>query len=521
MDWARDHLGNDVPAWRGGISAFGLVCPSCGEPVRRRAGGERRPHFAHFSHRAKPDCENYFPPLGAVAGSVQRTGVTAPAGRLKRESLSCGLFLVHQPELDSLGLWLRIPSVELGRTATGSLVIQSGLGHRTYQVADLHTARLVPLAPQFPLATSSGSGDLLPLAAHLSGQVSEFAADRNLFYREEKGGRYVFSDEPLEWGTRYRLLARDMVAPPTELGGALDWTPGRKFGEWHSYEMALPSAFASSRPQLRAQIAEFLGRRIRQGRPRLFVVQPLPHHVELDGTYVYPESPETILLRRSASGKVTVHALGGSTEPTVSEMTNEWVQLHGLPAGGQDCTISIDGSEQVVFRVEACELFRPTGLIATAGDAVWDLFAEAPVAPAELLRNELSVECGNVRIAAHVVRLNDGWRQEGSLLSSAAGTAKVLYAGSFGELLSASVASSEKENRSEHGSLSKTRPPVATRLWVEGLVARSFGWGGLQRVQRYFLDPCRENLYRLGPIMTSSLMPHIRAAQDQEQERRA
>lgn len=515
MDWARDHLGNHVPAWRGGISGFGLVCPSCGEPVRRRAGSERRPHFAHFSHRAKPDCDNYFPPLGTVVESALRAAAAAPAGRLKRESLSCGLFLVHQLERDSLTLRLRIPSVELGPTATGNLVVQSGHGYHPYRVVDLHTARLLSLSPQFPLAASTGSGDLLPLAAHVSGQVGAFAADVNLFYAEEKGGRFVFGDEPVEWGTRYRLLARAVIAPPSELGSALDWKPGQKFGEWNSYEMALPLTFASSRPQLPAQIAEFLGRRIRNGRPRLFVVQPSPHHIDVDGTYVYPESPESILLRRSANKKVTVETPLGLALPAVSELTDEWVQLKGLPASGHDCTVSIDGNEQMVFRVESCELFRPTGVIARVGDVLWDLCADSPVSPAELLRNQVDIECGSVRIAAHVLRLNEGWRQEAAGLSAPGDTAKVLYAGSFGELRSAAAVSPQLEDHPVQVSIAKLKPSLATRSWVEGLVIRNFGQDGLDRVRRYFAEPSRANLYQMGLIMTSPLMPYIRASTDQ------
>lgn len=516
MDWARDHLGNDVPAWRGGISGFGLVCPSCGEPVRRRAGGERKPHFAHFSHRAKPDCENYFPPSGPAVLTGMRAVSTASAGRLSRESLSCGLFLVHQPELHSLALWLRIPSVELGSTATGSLEIQSGLGHRTYQVADLHTARLVPMAPQFPLATSIGSRDLLPLAAHVSGQVSAFTAERNLFYAEDKGGRFVFNDEPLEWGTRYRMLDKSVIAPPSELGSVLDWNAGQKFGGWNSYEMALPTAFAASKAQLPAQISEFLERRIRNPQSRIFVVQPFPHHIDVDGTYVYPESPASILMRRSASGKVTVKTPVDSVSAAVSDLTDEWVLLEGLPASGHDCTVSIEGNEQVVFRVEPCELFRPGGVIASVGDTHWDLCEAAAVRPSELLRNELKVECGSLRIATHVLRLNDGWLQEGVVLSSPSGVAKALFAGSFGELRSPVALPMQMNDHLLRGSMTKVRSPLPTRIWVEGLVLRTFGPEGLDRVRCYFAEPTRESLYRLGLIMTSPLMPYIRAAYDQQ-----
>jgi hypothetical protein len=351
---------------------------------------------------------------------------------------------------------------------------------------------------------------LLPLAAHLSEKLNAFADDRNLFYAEEKGGRYVFSNESLELGTRYRLLARGMIEPPIDLGIALDWKAGQKVGDWRSYEMALPLAFDASRPQLSAQIEEFLGRCIRSVRPRLFVVHPLPHHIESDGTHVYPETPEAILLCRSANGNVTVRTSVGSAAVEVSEIADEWVELKGLPIGDQDCTVSIDGNEQVVFRTEACVLFRPPGLVVTAGDTIWDLLAEVPIAPAELLHSDVQVECANVRVATHIARQNTDWRQEGAALFSASGAAKKLRAGSFGELLGAVFVSPAQKN------LSQTRPPVASRLWVESLVAKRFGGEGLERVRRYFSNPCRINLYRLGRIMTSSLMPYIRAVQKQE-----
>ncbi|MEQ1804787.1 MAG: hypothetical protein ABL900_05355 [Burkholderiaceae bacterium] len=386
-------------------------------------------------------------------------------------------------------------------------------------MADLHTARLVPLAPQVPLAACIGSGDLLALAAHASGQVGAFAEDLNLFYAEEKGGRFVFGDEPLEWGARYRLLARAVIAPPAELGALLDWKPGQKLGGWNGYEMTLPSAFAASKPQVPAQISQFLGRRMRNGRPRLFVVQPSPHHIDIDGTYVYPESPEPMLLRRSARGKVTVETPLGSASTAVSDLADEWVRLEGLPSGGYDCTVSIDGNEQVVFRVEACELFRPAGVIASAGDMQWDLCAQAPVAPAELLHSEVDVECGSVRIAEHFLRMNDGWMQEGSVLSSPSGAAKTLYAGSFGELRGVVGGPTQTQVRAVQESITRPKPPLAMRRWVEGLVIRNFGQDGLDRVRRYFADPSRPNLHRLGVIMTSPLMPYIRAAHDQERER--
>ncbi len=189
-----------MPAWLGGMSGFGLTCPSCGEPVRRRAGAERRPHFAHYSHRAKPECDNYFPSQGRLAATGLGSGVRLPPSRWKRESLGCGLFLTAEPGQTSLTLWLRIPPMDPETTSAGRLELQSGLGHRTYHLADLSVARLVPMAPQVPLAVVAGVGSMLPVAAHIATQIRAFVAGRNFFYAEEKGGGSSLAMNHWNWG---------------------------------------------------------------------------------------------------------------------------------------------------------------------------------------------------------------------------------------------------------------------------------------------------------------------------------
>lgn len=520
MDWARDHWGNDVPAWQGGISGFGLTCPSCGEPVRRRAGGERRPHFAHYSHRAKPDCDNYFPSQSNAVMMGLGTSSQASASRWKRESLRCGLFLTAEAGRTSLSLWLRIPPIHLGTTAVGRLEVQSGLGHRTYQLTDLSAARLVPLAPQVPLAAIVGFGDLHPLAAELAGQLGAFAADRNLFYADEKGGRFIFSDEQLEWGARYRLLSLRAVAPPSELGSVLGWKPEGKFGGWYSYELALPSAFTGSKPNLTKGIAEFLGHRIRSPRPRLYVVDPLPHHVEIGGAYVYPVVPDSLLLRRSGSGETSVTASTGTVATDISLYGEEWVRVEGLWADAGEYAVEIDGSEQVIFRVESCELFCPAGVSVVCGDLSWNLCTDAPFDAHALAARTVNVDCGSARIAAHLARLNDGWILEDAQLSLPAGSAKDLYAGSLGQLQGVIPASPHMSEESGAAMRAAQQSPSAgVSRWIEQLVVRDFGPEGATLVRRYLSNPSPENLYRLGPIMTSRLMPYIRAIQHQRRDR--
>jgi hypothetical protein len=455
-----------------------------------------------------------------VALPAAGASIRVPPVRWKRQSLSCGLFLAAESGRTSLTLWLRIPPLALEATAAGRLEVQSGLGHRTYDLADLRVARLVPMVPQAPLAVIAGFGDMLPLAAHVAGQVGAFAADRNLFYADEKGGRFVFGDEPLEWGARYRLLTVDEVVPPLDLGSALNWKPEGKFGGWNSYEMALPSTFVASKPHLPADISAFLGRRIRRGRPRLYVVDPLPHHVEIDGTYVYPNPPASVLLRRSGIGAVDVTASGSAAVARVVEQGDEWVRLEGLSAGGEEFTVAVDADEQVIIRIEDCALFRPGGIAVSVDELRWDLCTDAPLPASDLVGREINIDCGSARIAAHVARLNDRWVLEETQLSSLGGSPRNLYAGSFGELRGIFATQlRETEEKVDENAAARQASLGAAPRWIEQLVIRSFGAEGASHVRRYLSDPNPTNLYRLGPIMTSRLMPYIRAAQHQQKKR--
>lgn len=516
MDWARDILGNDVPAWRGGITAYGLVCPSCGEPVYRRAGFGRQPHFAHFSRRAKPECENYFPSSGFKSGIANTTGFSTHEERPARSSLNCGLFLGASGEGSTLKLWLRVPSVEPTLMQSGSVQIQSGLGLRAYEASGLNSARLVPLRPQVPLGSCTGTGDLLPLAARVSAELATFVHDQNLFYSEERGGRLVLPSEPLEWGGRYRLLSSNEVSPPSHLFAILDWQMRPMLAEWHVYEFSLPTAFAATKREFPAQIVEFLNRKIRGARPRLFIVDPAPHHIDLDGTYVYAMAPAAVLLRRNASKKVDVYQSPETAYCVVSELSDEWVRLERLPTGGADCIVSIDGDEQVVIRVEPCELFQPRGVVVYCGENSWDLTSEAPVDGVDLREHEVSIWCNSDRVAAHIARLNPDWSHDRLTLSLPANAEKVLRAGSFGQLLAVEDHGASTSEEHTGGSVSDTRDS-SSKIWIEGVVAATFGQEGVGRLRKYFADPDKSNIRHLGALMSWPMMPYIQAAHDSEQ----
>lgn len=195
------------------------------------------------------------------------------------------------------------------------------------------------------------------------------------------------------------------------------------------------------------------------------------------------------------------------------------VRVEGLWADAREYAIAIDGNEQVIFRVEPCEMFCPVGVSVVSGDLSWDLCADAPLDAHALFARNVYVDCGSGRIAAHLAHLNDGWVLDDMRLSLPGESVKDLYAGSFGELrgaVSALLHASE-----ESGAAVRAAPQsfsVGVTRWIEQLVVRDYGSEGARYVRRYLSNPSLENLYRLGPILTSRLMPYIRAANYQQRD---
>ena len=171
-------------------------------------------------------------------------------------------------------------------------------------------------------------------------------------------------------------------------------------------------------------------------------------------------------------------------------------------------------------RPQAQTAWQPLLRPVSADELRWDLCTDAPLLGSDLVGHGINIDCGSARIAAHLARLNDGWVLEEAQLSSPVGSPKSLYAGSFGELRGiVELPLQEPEEKDYENAGAQQAPAGAARRWIEQLVARNFGADGASRVRRYLSDPTPTNLYRLGPIMTSRLMPYIRAAQHQQQER--
>ncbi len=520
MDWAKDYRGEIVQAQRGAYLCFGMICPTCGEPVYLRQGQKRRPHFAHYSNRAKPDCEYYHPPQDALQRSVSRSVLNNSTLYPKRDSLRCGLFLAYRPEITSFELFLRIPSVASVGQLSGSLEIQHGKGVKEFTATQLTKAYTVSISPTVPLLECEGDGDLLAVSNHLMGQTGSFALGMNLFAATESRGRFLFTREPLEWGGRYWVVTDTPITPPDQVTAVIEWSRCGSLAQWHVYEVELPSKLIASHWNTTKEILpEFFGRSIRPHQPRAYIVHPSPHHLAADGAHVYPQSPEILYVRRTTNHKVSV---GGPpdllTDIQIAALDGEWVRIKGIQPSTQDVAILIDGIEQAVLRIETCDLIQPVGLRAYTWEVTWDLLVDTPLRPDELFAQEIRVECGSDRLAEYIAKINEARIIDGSAVMLLENTDKTLNAGGFGEIRPECSNLEERQDTDQETASWCQNRQLPEVIWIDSLICTRHGPKTAALIRDFIANPSQGNLNKLGLILTSPLMAYIRAATELQRQ---
>ena len=496
-----------VRAQKGAYYSFGMSCPTCGEPVHLKQGPMRRAHFAHYSNRAKPDCELYHPPSDVI-NRYRSQGISKRNSLLpKRDSLLCGLFLSHRQDPSEFELSIRIPSLPLNLDLSGSLHLQHKLGLKELAVSQLAKVQNLKVEPSVPLLECAAEEDLLPLSDHINEQISLFGSSMNVFFVSENRGRILFKDEPLEWGGKYWIASEDYISLGEEILAHTEWILRGSLSGWKVYELGLPSTFSSKTfDYIKNIITEFFSRNIRTRRPRAHIVYPLPHHIGDDGAYVYPRSPGTLLLRKTSTKELSVEGPSAVIESVSYQVISEELTLiQGLQLSDRDTTILIGGVEQVIVRVEECELIKPEGIEAESNGLRWSLVSDSKLDQNQLYAQEVKITCGNNRLVKYLEKKNVGLEFEGKTLTLPSNSKKTFLAGAFGEI---------GQVKSEAHYL----PPISVankesvssqEKWIINLVRSRYGSHKANLVSNYFSNPIQSNLQKLGDIVTSPLMPYI------------
>lgn len=455
MNWATDQLGRLLQASEGGFLSYGLRCPNCGEPVFRRAGGQRRPHFAHFGFSAKPDCELYYP---AVAGGSRFASSNADA--MRSVSRSGGVFLSARTG-GAFELLLRLPRLESPAGVSGEIQLQTALGTKVVSAESLVGKQFIRLVPAIPLVDVVGSGALVPLAEAIRLDASQFKEGRNFFRAGQGVGRLLQPQEPLECGLRYYFLGRNPL-PPAPYGTGVSMGGTLEVRGWHFCTVDLPASREEEFERLGILVGSWLGRTILPTSLRVWPIDPPPHHIEPDGTLVFADETRRILIRRSSAfGTVALAGEGALDWTRVAWTSEEWGQLEILSRG--EAGLFADGREQFAIRVDSCPRFDPAGIQVETDSERVELFDPlAAAAATRALPGALLLGCPSERVASRLEGATTVWSRHGRKLEfKGTGSQWQLDAGGFGEL------------RAEVESVADPVPAVDLRnVWLEGVVFR-------------------------------------------------
>lgn len=501
MDWANDQFGKIVHAAEKRLFRYGFTCPECGERVRLRAGKERRPHFAHYGHSPKPDCENYHPSpherLKTLTGFQREVSVAFDGfsfrGGVYLEGGEDGRFL----------LYLKLPRIKPEVDISGEVCIQTALGVRTYSAFQLRRSLFVRVSPQVPLVEVSGQDEMRDAVGAILEDASYFQVTGNIFRANGDSGRLLAPSEPLEWGETYRILTQHSL--PLEIGCEL---VAQSMGKgWLLYEVRMPNAPEEEELEnpLRKLVFRFLGRAINRQNARAYLIDPIPHHIEPDGTYIYPYPPKRLLLRRTIINEIHIEGSGCGLATEIKDHGSEWVEIIGLIQG--EATITCNAQIQVSIRIENCEPFRPQGVHVSVGDQNFDLFDNN-------LRNALKEHwAGIVEIHAQSTRIADAiqveksrWTRRGLQYSLNDGAlCPVIEAGNFG-----AITWRELKKPADSIESHVSAEMASKRAWIEGMVMRMAGHDALLQLKKSWM----QGYLKFPPVFSGRnawIRPHIDA----------
>lgn len=363
MDWAVDSLGNRVEASAKSYMHSRLRCPSCNEDVYRRAGEIRRPYFAHYSHGAKPGCELYAS-LGAWSTLDSATPSTLDMirSKLRRSSIA---FQWHQ--LAGPTLLLRLPHIVDIPLGDGSLRLSGSEGTTYFRPENLRSRIAFSLRFDSPLYDVSATGIMKEVEEELGRAAMAFDSSFNIFCADEEGGRLVAEHEYLELGRCYWVLSR---AEPDAIPATarIEVLARHRERGWHMENIRLGRGTVTDEALVAELASKYLGRPVRVPAARATVSIPA-HHIENDGTLVFPSGTRSIPIVRSAIDSFQV--LSGSklqSSPRIewhSDYEGEIVEI--------DCSEVVLCCGRVVqFTVllANCPMFQPSGVHVrtTSGD---------------------------------------------------------------------------------------------------------------------------------------------------------
>ncbi len=291
MDSALD-VATDTPVLADDASVKRrYACGTCHAPVTIKGGfGKQRRHFAHVAGEADPDCEEYYPSNVSFRGRrFVPERALEPHEAWDREDL---LFDVT-PTGASLYLW--IPSTAGTGAWSGTVDVEAHRVARRLTAQHLQRGQIVG----FPLAEGrwriSLSGEISPdYTSRITIGPGSIESHRNLFDAVHSPGRRLGPTQRLRLGDAVWVITRDANFPQHAAARFATCEARPSAGGWRVFYVELPDSANSEEVY---QLADWLERRIRPPRVRVWIERPWPSAYTRQGLPILHSSASEVEIR--------------------------------------------------------------------------------------------------------------------------------------------------------------------------------------------------------------------------------
>jgi hypothetical protein len=190
----------------------------------------------------------------------------------------------------------------------------------------------------------------------------------------------------------------------------------------------------------------------------------------------------------------------------IKNLDNEWDQITDLEMGY--FSVLVEGREELLGKIEECDLFQPRGVHMVIDDRTWEIFEpELHETIQYKMPENTRIECPSLRVADRLALEQNVWdREKQSFILQKTGWHAV-DAGNFG-ILPWLLAEEDVEGKYPNIDLLTE----ARRIWLEGIVASFYGPNALLHLRKEWNSTSISGYPEIAIGKLAWLYPHIELA---------
>jgi hypothetical protein len=315
MDRARDRATDQLVNAREALPRRRYRCDICNAPVHLRSGSDRRPHFAHASGKADPDCLEFYPSEAPYTGRHALGG----QGQSNSEAVKGVELLFDVTEQGPLLTVLLPPSKGTGQW-NGLVDFEAHRVSRRLTNQHLQNGQRIDFKLSDGQWSINTNGDIsADYESRLDLGMTSLESGLNVFDATHSPAPQLGPSRAIRLGDSVWVITRQATFNWNKPDSKVLIDRCATLGGWHVEHVQLPRTASQ---QLVERLAKWLQRPIRPARACVFVAQPWPSGITEGGMMVYSCGPGGIELISDRSVDLRIVSMLGHEVARANEATS-------------------------------------------------------------------------------------------------------------------------------------------------------------------------------------------------------